>query len=53
MILQVHDELIIDAYDDEIDEVKKLLRENMEKAVELRVPLKVDMNVGDNWYSTK
>ncbi len=53
LILQVHDELIIDAYDDEIDEVKELLRENMEKAVELRVPLKVDMNVGDNWYSTK
>ena len=53
LILQVHDELIIDAYDDEIDEVKELLKENMEKAVELRVPLKVDMNVGDNWYSTK
>ncbi|WP_432664206.1 DNA polymerase I [Wukongibacter baidiensis] len=53
LILQVHDELIIDAHKDEIDEVKKLLKENMEEAIKISVPLKVDMNIGDNWYDTK
>lgn len=53
LILQVHDELIIDAHRDEIDEVKKLLKDNMEEAIKIDVPLKVDMNIGDNWYNTK
>lgn len=53
LILQVHDELIIDAHQDEIDEVKKLLKDNMEEAICIDVPLKVDMNIGDNWYNTK
>ncbi|MCT4562782.1 MAG: DNA polymerase I [Maledivibacter sp.] len=53
LILQVHDELIIDAHKDEIDEVKKLLKDNMEEAISIRVPLKADMNIGDNWYNTK
>jgi DNA polymerase-1 len=53
LILQVHDELIIDAHKDEIDEVKKLLKDNMEEAISIKVPLKADMNIGDNWYNTK
>ncbi len=53
LILQVHDELIINAHRDEIDIVKKLLKENMEDAIVLDVPLKVDMNIGENWYNTK
>ncbi len=59
LILQVHDELIIDTHPDEVDQVKKLLRENMENAAEdvieggFMIPLKVDMNVGDSWYDTK
>ncbi|WIF94397.1 DNA polymerase I [Caminicella sporogenes] len=53
LILQVHDELIIDLHKDEIDEVRKILRENMENAVKLDVPLKVDMNIGYSWYDTK
>lgn len=53
LILQVHDELIIDATVDEIDKVREILRENMENAVKLSIPISVDMNVGDNWYETK
>lgn len=53
LILQVHDELIIDAHNDELDEVRKLLKENMEEALKIDVPLKVDMNTGENWYNTK
>jgi len=53
LILQVHDELIIEAPRDEVDKVCVLLREEMEKAVNLSVPLKVDMKVGRSWYDTK
>ncbi|WP_202710711.1 DNA polymerase I [Sporosalibacterium faouarense] len=53
LILQVHDELIIEAHRDEVDEVKELLKDLMENAVELNVPLKVDMDTGDSWYDTK
>lgn len=53
LILQVHDELIVEAHVDEVEDVKKLLSETMENAVKLGVPLKVDMEVGDNWYETK
>ncbi|MBU8922742.1 MAG: DNA polymerase I, partial [Bacteroidales bacterium] len=49
MILQVHDELVFDVVPGEIDTMKELVRELMESAVELDVPLKVDMNTGDNW----
>lgn len=50
MILQVHDELIIDCRKDELDRVKPLLREVMEHTVALRVPLTVDMKAGNDWY---
>lgn len=53
LILQIHDELIIETYKDEIDEVKKLLLEEMEQVVQLKVKLKADMNVGANWYEAK
>ncbi|MCK4538634.1 MAG: DNA polymerase I [Candidatus Krumholzibacteria bacterium] len=49
MILQVHDELVFDVVPDEIDTMKDLVRELMESAIKLDVPLKVDMDTGDNW----
>lgn len=53
LVLQVHDELIIDAYNDEIDEIKELLRDLMENAVKLDVDLKVDISTGNSWYESK
>lgn len=53
MILQVHDELIIDTVDSEVEVVKKLLMDAMEHAYELLVPLKVDMNEGESWFDAK
>lgn len=53
LILQIHDELIIEAHKDEKEEVKKLLKESMENAIKLKVPLIVDMCEADNWYEAK
>ncbi len=53
LILQIHDELIIESPDNEVDEVKELLSNCMENAVKLNVKLKVDINVGNSWYETK
>lgn len=53
LILQIHDELIIEAEPDEAEAVKRLLSEEMENAVKLSVPLRVDMNSGKTWYDTK
>lgn len=53
LILQVHDELIINTYEDEKEEVENLLTENMEKAFSLAVRLKADLNEGRNWYELK
>ena len=49
MILQVHDELNFDTRKDELDELKKLVKHEMEHAFELEVPLTVDMQSADNW----
>jgi len=49
MILQVHDELIFDVYKPELDEVKKIVKEYMESAYILKVPLIVDIGIGNNW----
>ena len=49
MIMQVHDELVFDAHLNEVDELKNLVAEKMSGAVQLRVPLVVDMNTGTNW----
>jgi len=53
LILQVHDELVVDAYINEIDEVKELLQDKMANAVKLSVPLPVEVGVGNNWYEAK
>lgn len=50
MILQVHDELIFEVPKDELEEVVPLVRDTMENAVSLQVPLEVDVKVGPNWY---
>ena len=53
LVLQVHDELLIEAYKDEVDEVKSILKKEMEQAVTLRVPLDIDMHTGNSWYEAK
>lgn len=50
MLLQVHDELLFEVPPQEISRLIALVRESMEKAISLRVPLKVDIKVGFNWY---
>lgn len=49
MVLQVHDELVFDAHKDEIDELRPLIKELMESALPLNVPVIADTGVGDNW----
>ena len=51
LLLQVHDELLIEAPISEKEEAKKILKEEMEKAAELKVPLQVDLEEGNDWYS--
>lgn len=53
LILQVHDELLIETHKDEIDTVKELLIYEMENAVSLKVPLTVDAHIGNSWYEAK
>lgn len=53
LILQVHDELIVESPIEEVERVRVLLKEEMENAVNLKVNLDVDLNVGDSWYETK
>ena len=53
LILQVHDELIIETHKDELEQVKNLVKDVMENCIKLNVPLKVDLKVGDNWYEAK
>ena len=53
MILQVHDELVFDCLKEEVDEVSSIVKDLMENAVELNVPLKVDLEVGNDWYQAK
>lgn len=53
LVLQVHDELVIDCPETEVAEVGKILQEEMENAVQLKVPLTVEIGVGKNWYETK
>jgi DNA polymerase-1 len=49
MIMQVHDELVFDVHLSEVDDIKPIIREMMSGAANMRVPLVVDMNTGDNW----
>ena len=53
LILQVHDELLIEAPEAEVEEVKALLKDQMENAAELSVPLIADMHTGHSWYEAK
>ena len=53
LILTVHDELLIEAHKEEVDMVKKILKEEMEHAADLSVPLSVDVHQGENWLAVK
>jgi DNA polymerase I len=53
MLLTVHDELIFEAPEQEIEKLKKIVCDVMEQAVQLDVPLKVDVSWGDSWYEAK
>jgi DNA polymerase-1 len=53
MILQVHDELVFDAPNDELKDLAGLVKDLMENAVMLKVPLEASIKVGDNWLQTK
>lgn len=53
LILQVHDELILEVSKDEMDEVKAIVKDGMENAMKLDVPLVVDINTGSNWFEAK
>ena len=50
LILQIHDELVLDCPDTEVDAVSALVREQMESAMDLSVPLKVQLGIGKTWY---
>lgn len=53
LILQVHDELLIEAYKDEKDTIKEILKDEMENAISFSVKLLIDINEGESWYDTK
>lgn len=53
MVLQVHDELVFDVYNDEIEDVARLVKDGMEQAASLKVPLVADMGKGRNWLEAK
>jgi len=53
LILQVHDELLIETAEDEIEQVRQILVDNMKAAAELKVTLEVDVHTGKNWYEAK
>jgi DNA polymerase I len=53
MLLQVHDELVFEVIPEELDIVRELVKQEMEHAAELTVPLVVDLGVGKNWLETK
>jgi DNA polymerase-1 len=50
LILQVHDELLVETYIDEIEDVKKIISDGMKNAASLRVPLEIDLQQGNNWF---
>jgi DNA polymerase-1 len=53
MLLQVHDELLLEVPEASVEEARRIVREEMESAIQLEVPLKVDMGVGPSWYDSK
>ena len=53
LILQVHDELVIETYLEEEEQVRHILTENMKSAADLAVTLEIDLHTGMNWYEAK
>jgi DNA polymerase-1 len=53
LISQVHDELVFEVENSEVEKLKKLVKEQMEEVAELRVPLQVDLAVGNSWFEAK
>ena len=53
LVLQVHDELLVEAHETEVEIVKEILKKEMESAAALAVPLDIDMHTGNNWYEAK
>ena len=53
MICQVHDEVLIEVYKGEEDKIVEIVKESMEHAIKLSVPLDIDYSFGDNWYNVK
>jgi DNA polymerase-1 len=49
MILQVHDELLFDVYTPELEQIKPVIKQEMQDAIKLEVPLEVEMGTGQNW----
>ena len=53
MLLQVHDELLFEVPEDHVDQLRDAVVEEMEGAIDLDVPLRVDIGVGESWYLSK
>jgi len=53
LVMQVHDELIIETVPEEVEEVSLVMKKAMENVVKLSVPLDIDLNVGKTWYDAK
>lgn len=53
LILQVHDELLVETHKSEIEEVKRIVKKNMEEAMNLKVPITADVGSGNNWFNAK
>ena len=53
IILQVHDELLIEAVEEEKEQVENILKQEMENVIKLKVPLKIDIEEGNNLYDAK
>ena len=53
MLLQVHDEIVLEVPANELTAIKTLVKEIMESAIELSVPLKADESAGETWYEAK
>ena len=53
LVLQVHDELLIEAWEEEVSRVCEILEEEMKQAAELKVALEIDLKTGNSWFETK
>ena len=53
ILLQIHDELLLQVKEEEKEKVKNLLKDSMENAIKLKIPLKVELSEANNWYEAK